>query len=197
MRDSTVTVERWLPIPGHPGYEASDLGRIRSLDRVIMRSNGRPQTWRGMMLNPMLNPTDGKLWVSVGADRSNRTRPVHRLVLITFRGPPTEGTEGCHNNGNGLDNRLVNLRWGTRSSNVIDSVRHGTNKNSLKTVCPCDHLLVVPNLVASHLKRDARTCLACQRARSAARYARSCGRSFDFRADSDRRYVEIMGISQG
>lgn len=33
--------------------------------------------------------------------------------------------EACHNNGNGLDNRLENLRWDTREGNERDKDRHG------------------------------------------------------------------------
>lgn len=34
--------------------------------------------------------------------------------------------EGCHKNGVNTDNRSENLRWGTKSSNAMDAVRHGT-----------------------------------------------------------------------
>ncbi len=34
--------------------------------------------------------------------------------------------ECCHNNGIGSDNRLVNLRWDTRESNMNDKLLHGT-----------------------------------------------------------------------
>lgn len=31
--------EQWKPVVGWPGYEVSDHGRVRSLDRVIVRRN--------------------------------------------------------------------------------------------------------------------------------------------------------------
>ena len=31
--------EIWKPIPGHDGYEVSDHGRVRSIDRVIEQSS--------------------------------------------------------------------------------------------------------------------------------------------------------------
>ena len=52
---------------------------------------------------------------------------VHRIVLETFIGPCPMNLEACHRNGNCLDNRLGNLRWGTRSSNIRDQRRHGTH----------------------------------------------------------------------
>lgn len=54
------------------------------------------------------------------------TRNVHRLVLETFVGPCPKGCETRHLNGNRTDNRLTNLRWGTRKENVADAIRHGT-----------------------------------------------------------------------
>lgn len=33
------TPERWLPIEGFPGYEVSDLGRVRSYWRKVSRGN--------------------------------------------------------------------------------------------------------------------------------------------------------------
>lgn len=50
---------------------------------------------------------------------------IHRLVLETFVGPCPPGMEACHNNGKEPDNRIVNLRWDTRSNNLRDRVRHG------------------------------------------------------------------------
>lgn len=51
---------------------------------------------------------------------------VHRLVLESFIGPRPKGMEACHNNGDREDNRLENLRWGTRVENADDKRRHGT-----------------------------------------------------------------------
>lgn len=51
---------------------------------------------------------------------------IHRLVLETFIGPCPNGMEGCHNDGNPLNNHLDNLRWDTHKKNVEDSIKHGT-----------------------------------------------------------------------
>jgi HNH endonuclease len=51
---------------------------------------------------------------------------VHRLVLLAFVGPPGDGQECCHANGDRADCRLENLRWDTRHANRADARRHGT-----------------------------------------------------------------------
>ena len=50
---------------------------------------------------------------------------VHRLVLHAFVGPPMEGQECRHLDGNPANNNLDNLKWGTPSENYSDAVRHG------------------------------------------------------------------------
>lgn len=51
---------------------------------------------------------------------------VHKIVLETFIGRCPKGWEARHLNGNRSDNRLSNLRWGTRKQNANDKRRHGT-----------------------------------------------------------------------
>lgn len=51
---------------------------------------------------------------------------VHHLVLLTFVGPRPNGSGALHANGDSLDNRLTNLRWGTQAENILDSKRHGS-----------------------------------------------------------------------
>lgn len=52
---------------------------------------------------------------------------VHRIVLEAFVGRCPNGMEACHNNGIPTDNRLENLRWDTHSSNMQDTILHGTH----------------------------------------------------------------------
>lgn len=48
------------------------------------------------------------------------------MLLRTFVSEPEPGQECRHLNGNRLDNRLENLRWGTVKENAQDRQRHGT-----------------------------------------------------------------------
>jgi hypothetical protein len=63
--------------------------------------------------------------VSVMLGRRTNGISVHRLVMRTFVGKCPEGMEVLHANGNPLDNRLENLRYGTRTENILDVFHQG------------------------------------------------------------------------
>lgn len=185
----TVPDERWLPIPGHDGYEVSDLGRVRSLDRVILKRDGRRQTVHGRTLRAW--PEKGYLSVHLG------TGPrylVHRLVLEAFVGPCPPLMEALHGNGDRANACLNNLRWGTPSENAHDRIRHGTCSMTAKTQCPQGHPLAAPNLCGSGLRRGLRECLACVRAKSRIRWLRQSGAPVvpSKQEESDRFYRLIV-----
>lgn len=117
-------MEIWKDIPGYEGkYQASSLGRIRSLDRQI----GTPGTvgckfMKGRVLRP--GPTkDGHLYVVLGHGAAGK--PVHQLIALTFIGPRPEGMDVCHNDGDPTNNRADNLRYDTRTNNILDVYRAG------------------------------------------------------------------------
>ncbi len=168
--------EQWLAIPGFEGrYEASDHGRIRSLDRVIAARNGsrwRPgqpglpgtRRIRGRVLSPGRKTASGHLHVVLeGVDRT-----VHSLVLETFTGPCPPGMEALHADDNPGNNRLSNLSWGTRSENSYDAIRNGRHFHASAAHCKRGHELTPENLQShSGGSRNRRTCLACRRERAA------------------------------
>lgn len=114
--------EEWRDIPGFEGaYQVSSLGRVRGLDRDIVSRNGVVRHWRGNVLRPKW---DGRYEsVSLG---ERCTRRIHALVLLAFVGPPSEGQEARHIDGDSTNNRLENLAWGTHTENIADQRRHGT-----------------------------------------------------------------------
>lgn len=125
MTSNTDRTE-WRDVVGFEGlYQVSDAGSVRSLARVVVRSNGARQTIRGGLLK--LHP-DGRGYFNVFLSREGLTKhhKVHRLVAFAFHGPGAPGTEVCHNDGDPLNNRASNLRWGTRSENIDDALRGGT-----------------------------------------------------------------------
>lgn len=120
--------EIWKDIPGYEGqYQASSLGRIRSLDRVLTlhRKNGNciNRLMKGRILRPGQFCKSGHVSVVLGHGAIGS--PVHQLVALTFIGPCPEGKEILHNNGIPYDNRVENLRYGTRRENILDVFYQG------------------------------------------------------------------------
>lgn len=115
--------EQWRPISGHPNYEVSDLGRVRSLGCVV---HHQPRPGKILKQSEKRHQSGRLMAMRVNLGRGNG-RYVHRLVLSAFVGPCPEGQEGCHNDGNPRNNALSNLRWDTRYENMQDVKRHGTH----------------------------------------------------------------------
>ena len=166
------TPERWLPIAGYKGlYEASDLGRVRSLDRIQRSRWGTPRQWRGRILRPVATTSSGYLQVTLysGGDSPSRERQsvlsVHVLVLEAFSGPRPEGCEARHLDGDRHNNAAANLAWGTPEQNWEDRRSHGRDVNSAKTHCKHGHPFDEAN---TRIKRNpdgsfkARQCEACR-----------------------------------
>lgn len=148
----------WKEISGHPGYEAGSSGHIRSVDRVIMRSNGIPQTVKSRVLRPAVMKKSGHLQVSLSLDGVPHTYCVHALVCETFHGPRPEGMECRHLNGDPSDNRAENLQWGTSSENHLDRVRHGVHFWAKRTHCKNGHEFTPQNTGHTKKQRYCRTC---------------------------------------
>lgn len=149
--------ERWLPVVGYEGkYEVSDLGRVRSLDRLDSRGHRR----RGMLMSQSPIDDAGHLAVNLCSDGISSTKKVYRLVLVAFIGTPPPGMEGCHRDGDPSDNRLANLYWGTHSDNMLDRVAHGTHSQANQTSCKWGHPFDSGN---TYYYAGHRGCRACRR----------------------------------
>lgn len=110
-------METWKPIPFAPGYEASDLGRIRCGDRVLHQVRLSPKS-------PYLR-----------ARINGRKTMAHICVLAAFEGELLAAFDGklaiCevnHKNGIKSDNRLENLEYATRAGNMWHAFNTGLNE---------------------------------------------------------------------
>jgi hypothetical protein len=151
--------EQWLPIPEWEGiYSASNLGRLRSEERIISRTDGKTQLVRERILK-LVPDRKGYLRSQLFRNNVGYTRYAHQMVMAAFVGPQPDGLVCRHLNGNQLDNTVGNLRYGTDSENKLDTVLHGTHRNSRKTECPQKHPYSPENTyVDGHRRRHCRTC---------------------------------------
>jgi hypothetical protein len=157
--------ETWRPIPGWDGYEVSDYGGVRSVDRIIQNLNGRSTPYRGRLRSLSAQERTGHLSVVLWQGNRGRTCFVHYLVLLAFVGPRPEGCVIRHLDGDSSNNTLANLRYGSPSENQRDAVRHGTNFNTRKTHCKRGHAFTQENTYRDG--RGHRRCRSCEAARNA------------------------------
>ena len=122
-------MEIWKDIPGYEGrYQASTDGRIRSVDRLVRGKchyTGKDfyRRMKGRILRPGQFCKNGHVSVVLGHGAVGS--PVHQLIMLTFVGPVPDGMEVLHINGDPTDNRLSNLRYGTRTENILDVYHQG------------------------------------------------------------------------
>lgn len=176
--------EIWLDIPGYVGsYQASSLGRVRSLDRV----NARGRRISGQIMSQSTD-REGYMRTMLARNGSRASVKVHTLVLTAFRGARPDGLVCRHLNDDKSDNSIENLIWGTVKENAEDCIRNGTHYAVRKEACPRGHTLSGNNLSPSADGR--RRCRACSNVRALCRYYK---RPFT-KAEADKKYLEIMSL---
>ena len=106
----TDALEQWLPIVGHPYYEVSNIGRVRSLSRLVCFGN-TTRTTPSKVLKLQI-PRNGYPTVVIGETRFL----VHRLVAIAFT-PGDHSLTVNHKNGVRSSNAANNLEWVSMGDN--------------------------------------------------------------------------------
>jgi len=77
-------MEVWKDIKGYEKlYQVSNLGKVRSLDRLVVYKNGRKRLWHGVILKKMTQKT-GYLTVNLSKNGKQDYFFVHHLVVLNF-----------------------------------------------------------------------------------------------------------------
>lgn len=114
-------IEEWKAVSEFPAYEISNFGHLRR--------------WTGKKYNYLKGyiHEQGYRVYGLSKDGIELGRFAHRLVALSFLELPSSSdkVEVCHNNGEPLHNFWMNLRWDTRSNNMLDIKKHGTFNSAM------------------------------------------------------------------
>ena len=111
-------MEIWKPISGYEGfYEVSNLGRIRSLERIVECSDGRKRKIKNRILKGS-SYSGGYSGVTLHKDGCTKTANIHRIVAEAFVPNPLEKEEVNHKDENPSNNHATNLEWVTHKENI-------------------------------------------------------------------------------
>lgn len=122
--------EIWKDIPGYEGiYQASTLGNIRSVDRIMKKGNrwGSYNNIRceGKILNQRVTGTLKYKTCLFSVFKKRKNCLVHRLIAKTFLPNPHNLPVVNHKDGDKMNNKVSNLEWLTRNGNIKHAINLG------------------------------------------------------------------------
>lgn len=121
------TIEEWRPVPGYEGlYEVSNMGRVRSLDRMET-FGGVTRPRKGRELSQIQKR--GYRLVKLCKDGCVSAVYVHRIVASAFIPNPNGFPEVNHMDECKTNNAVNNLEWCDRAYNA----RYGTAPDRIAT----------------------------------------------------------------
>jgi hypothetical protein len=143
---SNIRGERWKDIPGFEGiYQASNYGRVKSLDRTVPHTRLVEQFVEGRILAQSIarnrNIKTGEpmidLRVSLSRDGEQFYYNVRRLIYITFVNRRInyrkDGLYVINKNSDGYNNRVSNLKLATKSEKQLRVFKRQRQDSYLKT----------------------------------------------------------------
>ena len=116
--------EEWRDVVGYEGYyQVSNLGRVKTLERMRVDKNGVEYRIRERILSQPLDAYGYPVVGITSRDGVHRAKTVHRLMAMAFLPNPENKKCVDHINGIRTDNRLENLRWVTHKENIANTYR--------------------------------------------------------------------------
>lgn len=129
--------EEWRDIPELEGlYQASNLGRIKSVKRIAKKEYRNNRIVKEKIMNGSKNE-DGYLKVHITNKEKNINKVlfIHRLIAKTFISNPNNLPQINHKDGNKLNNCITNLEWCTNLYNQQHAWKNGLHKPTWKKGC--------------------------------------------------------------
>ena len=114
--------EIWKDIPNYSGYQVSNLGNVRTFNKITYTDYAGIRHWKDRILKQKM--TTNKYGrkdcrVELWNNGKHKTYLVARLVTFTFYNQPLESKLTVnHKDGNSLNNNINNLEIITRKENI-------------------------------------------------------------------------------
>lgn len=143
-----IEQEIWKDIPNYEGYyQASNFGRIRSIERIIIQNKGGTY-YRRIMPGHIIKPrllNSGYDFVALCKHGVSEALTIHRLVARTFFGDIGK-LQVNHIDGNKQNNAVSNLELVTQSENIKHSYAKLGHKRQTKAVKCVNNGVVYPSI---------------------------------------------------
>lgn len=118
--------EIWKVYPDYDFIEVSNLGRVKTKDRIVTDRRGRKYHIKGRVLKQQ-RTRDGYVFVEFRANGKAVRPRVNRLVAICFIPNPDNLPEVNHIDNDPTNNRSDNLEWCSRQYNSDYKKNFGTS----------------------------------------------------------------------
>lgn len=129
-------MEIWKDIQGYEGlYQVSNLGKIKSLDRIIKANKDGGKRLAKGELKTLQKGWHGYLWVALCKNGKSKTYSVHRLVALAFIENKENMPQVNHIDGNKENNSVGNLEWCDDAKNIRHALYNGLVKNAKSVRC--------------------------------------------------------------
>lgn len=128
--------EEWRDIKDYEGYQVSNKGNVKSLDRIVNSCYNSKQIRKGKILK-LWPDKKGYLRVSLSKNGKDKLFFVHRLVAEAFLPNPDNLPEVNHKSEIKTQNFPQNLEWCDRKYNINygTCLKRGHLKQSTKIRC--------------------------------------------------------------
>lgn len=124
--------EIWKDIKGYEKlYQISNIGRVKSLDRILKCRVKNKITHNRKRLGKILKPRinhKGYICYVLCKNGKCKSYIAHRIVAIHFLSNSYNKPEVNHKDGNKQNNKVSNLEWCTTQENVQHSFKIGKSK---------------------------------------------------------------------
>lgn len=116
--DLVWKIEQWRDIPDYTGYQASDLGRIKSLERMVKGQLGLRKQYARILSN--VTDKYGYHRTTLSKNGKGKNHLVHALVAYAFLNHKPSKYKGVvdHSDNNILNNKANNLQVITQRKNT-------------------------------------------------------------------------------